>query len=135
MSAGPPVVVDTSVWIDFFSPRPGPAGDELRRMIAAAEPVIVTGIIVTEILQGLVRDVASGRAEYAVLVGEPWQGRGLGNLLTGYCLKHLDHGQIHEVYAITGRTNVRMIRVFQRYGFDLGPAPDPTLLLATKQVS
>ncbi len=83
----------------------------------------------------LVRDVASGRAEYAVLVGEPWQGRGLGNLLTGYCLKHLDHGQIHEVYAVTGRTNVRMIRVFQRYGFDLGPALDPTLLLATKQVS
>ncbi len=27
-------------------------------MIAAAEPVVLTGIIVTEILQGLVRDVA-----------------------------------------------------------------------------
>ena len=59
MSAGPPVLVDTSVWIDFFSSRPGSAGGELRRMIAAGEPIIVTGIIVTEILQGLVRDGAT----------------------------------------------------------------------------
>lgn len=59
MSTAGPVLVDTSVWIDFFNPRPGPAGDELRRMIAAAESVVLTGIIVTEILQGLVRDVAT----------------------------------------------------------------------------
>lgn len=58
MSAAGPVLVDTSVWIDFFAPRPGAAGAELRRMIASAEPVVLTGIIVTEILQGLVRDVA-----------------------------------------------------------------------------
>ncbi len=59
MSAAGPVLVDTSVWIDFFNPRPGPAGNELRRLIAAAEPVVLTGIVVTEILQGLVRDVAT----------------------------------------------------------------------------
>ena len=58
MSVAGPVLVDTSVWIDFFSPRPGPAGTELRRMIQTADPVVLTGIIVTEILQGLVRDVA-----------------------------------------------------------------------------
>lgn len=59
MSAAGTVLVDTSVWIDFFGPRPGPAGRELRRMIAAAEPVVLTGIVVTEILQGLVRDVVT----------------------------------------------------------------------------
>lgn len=59
MSAAGPVMVDTSVWVDFFSPRPGAAGRELRRIIDTAEPVVLTGIIVAEILQGLVRDAAA----------------------------------------------------------------------------
>ena len=53
------ILVDSSVWIDFFRPTPGPAGKELRRMIADAEPFAITGIVVTEILQGLTRDVAA----------------------------------------------------------------------------
>jgi predicted nucleic acid-binding protein len=51
------ILVDTSVWIDFFSPSPGRAGSELRWMIEEAEPFALTGVIVTEILQGLRRDV------------------------------------------------------------------------------
>lgn len=50
------ILVDTSVWIDFFRPRPGNAGTELRRIIADSEPVALTGMVVTEILQGLTRD-------------------------------------------------------------------------------
>lgn len=56
MSVASPILVDTSVWVDFFSRSPGVAGAELRRLIADAEPVVLTGIVVTEILQGLVRD-------------------------------------------------------------------------------
>ena len=55
------ILVDSSVWIDFFSSSPGVAGNELRRMIADAEPFALTGAVVTEILQGLTRDV--GRIE------------------------------------------------------------------------
>jgi predicted nucleic acid-binding protein len=51
------ILVDSSVWIDFFSPLPGRAGKELRRMIAYAEPFAITGVVVSEILQGLTRDV------------------------------------------------------------------------------
>ncbi|HSZ21127.1 MAG TPA: PIN domain nuclease [Candidatus Acidoferrum sp.] len=51
------ILVDTSVWIDFFRPAPGRAGAELRRMIEEAEPFALTGVIVTEILRGLRRDV------------------------------------------------------------------------------
>lgn len=49
--------MDTSVWIDFLSSSPSPAGAELRRMVADAEPFALAGIVVTEILQGLRRDV------------------------------------------------------------------------------
>ena len=52
------ILVDSSVWIDFFSPQPGPSGKELRRMIADAEPFAIAGVVVAEILQGLTRDVA-----------------------------------------------------------------------------
>jgi predicted nucleic acid-binding protein len=51
------ILVDTSVWIDFFSSSPGRAGRELRRMIHEVEPLALTGVVVTEVLQGLTRDV------------------------------------------------------------------------------
>jgi len=53
------ILIDTSVWIDFLSPSPGPAGAELRRMIEEGEPFALTGIVVAEVLQGLTRDAAS----------------------------------------------------------------------------
>ena len=52
------ILVDSSVWIDFFSSSPGRAGNELRRMISDAEPFALTGVVVTEILQGLTREVS-----------------------------------------------------------------------------
>jgi predicted nucleic acid-binding protein len=50
------ILVDSSVWVDFFSSSPGPAGAELRRMIEEAEPFALTGIVVAEVLQGLTRN-------------------------------------------------------------------------------
>jgi len=51
------ILVDSSVWIDFLSSSPSSAGAELRRMIADAEPFALTGVVITEVLQGLKRDV------------------------------------------------------------------------------
>jgi predicted nucleic acid-binding protein len=51
------ILVDTSVWVDFFSSSKSRAGAELRRMIADAEPFALSGVIVSELLQGLKRDV------------------------------------------------------------------------------
>lgn len=52
-------LVDSSVWVDFFSSSPGRAGAELRRMIEDSEPFTLTGVVVAEVLQGLTRDSAS----------------------------------------------------------------------------
>jgi predicted nucleic acid-binding protein len=52
------ILVDSSVWIDFFRSTPGRAGRELRRLISEAEPLALTGVVLTEILQGLRRDVS-----------------------------------------------------------------------------
>ena len=50
------ILVDSSVWIDFFSSKPGQGGHELRRMIEESEPFAMTGVVVAEVLQGLTRD-------------------------------------------------------------------------------
>jgi len=52
------ILVDSSVWVNFFSQSPGRAGAELRRMIEAGESFFLTGIVIAEILQGLTRDPA-----------------------------------------------------------------------------
>ena len=52
------ILVDSSIWVDFFSSSPGKAGRELRRMIQESEPFALTGVVVTEVLQGLTRDAA-----------------------------------------------------------------------------
>jgi predicted nucleic acid-binding protein len=51
------ILVDSSVWVDFFSSSPGSAGGELRRMIEDSEPLALTGVVAAEVLQGLTRDV------------------------------------------------------------------------------
>lgn len=50
------ILVDSSVWVDFFASTPGRAGGELRRMIADAEPFALTRVVVAEVLQGFTRD-------------------------------------------------------------------------------
>jgi predicted nucleic acid-binding protein len=53
------ILVDSSVWVDFFSSSPGRAGAELRRMIEESEPFALTGVVVAEVLQGLTKDSGS----------------------------------------------------------------------------
>lgn len=50
------ILVDSSVWVDFFRSSPGRAGSELRRMITDSEPFALAGLAVAEVLPGLTRD-------------------------------------------------------------------------------
>ncbi len=52
------ILVDSSVWIDFFSSVPGRAGNELRQLIGDAEPLTLTGVVVMEVLQSVTRDAS-----------------------------------------------------------------------------
>ncbi len=51
------ILVDTSVWIDFFNSSQGPAGNEMERLIRSNAPLALTGLVVVEVLQGLRRDI------------------------------------------------------------------------------
>jgi len=45
------VVVDTSIWIDFFN-RPGSEGQREVDRLLAADRVVIAGVILAELLQG-----------------------------------------------------------------------------------
>jgi predicted nucleic acid-binding protein len=47
------IVVDTSVWIDVLNDTPAPQAGRCVELIESGEPVALTDIILTEVLQGL----------------------------------------------------------------------------------
>jgi predicted nucleic acid-binding protein len=51
------ILVDSSVWIDFLNSNRGRAGNELERLIRSGAELVLSGAIVTEVLQGLRREV------------------------------------------------------------------------------
>jgi acetyltransferase len=65
----------------------------------------------------LMTDLNHTTAEYAVIVPDPWQGKGVGGLLLDYCLEVAARWGISEVIAETDPANVRMLSMFRRRGF------------------
>ena len=55
------ILVDTSVWIDFFAGRDLPHVATLEQLILDNEDLALCGIILTEILQGIVDDTTHRR--------------------------------------------------------------------------
>ena len=55
--------------------------------------------------------------EFAVLVADRWQDRGLGGCLTDYCLEISKRWGLARVVAQTTRDNTRMLAIFEKRGF------------------
>ena len=49
------VLVDTSVWVDFFNGHAGSHADTLARLIREEVDLVTCGLVVAEVLQGLRR--------------------------------------------------------------------------------
>jgi acetyltransferase len=83
--------------------------------------------IVAEIAEGerrklvgvgrLIADPDHETVEYAVLVADAWQNRGLGGLLTSYCSEIARHWKLKRIVAETDPSNYRMVALFRNRGF------------------
>ena len=55
------MIVDTSVWIDLLNCRSTPQATQLARALEDDEPVLVPGLVLTEVLQGLSNEASATR--------------------------------------------------------------------------
>jgi acetyltransferase len=67
----------------------------------------------------LVADPDARRGEYAVLMVDAWQGKGIGTQITNYCVDIARNLGLEEVHAETLPENTRMIAVFRHCGFEV----------------
>ncbi|MEM6331253.1 MAG: GNAT family N-acetyltransferase, partial [Planctomycetota bacterium] len=79
----------------------------------------------------IIREPDGLSAEYAVLVADDYQGKGLGLALTSSCLDVARGMGVERVIGTTAADNTRMIATFVENGFTVEPkADDPSLVVA-----
>ncbi len=83
----------------------------------------------------LVADANHEVAEYAVIVVDRWHGRGLGGLLTDYCLEVARRWGIKKVVAETSKDNARMLATFRNRGFDFNEKADQDVVLVSRPLA
>lgn len=72
------IVVDSSVWIDYFNGRPTPQTDLLDSLLGH-EPIVMGDLVLTEVLQGFLEDedFKEAQALLDTLLFEPMLGKDL----------------------------------------------------------
>lgn len=65
----------------------------------------------------LIADPYNETAEYAIVVGDPWQGQGLGTMMTRYILEIARERGIKKVIAYALEDNTSMLNLFRKFKF------------------
>jgi acetyltransferase len=72
----------------------------------------------------LIADPYNETAEFAIVVGDPWHGQGLGQRLMEYILQIARERGIRKVVASLLLENTIMKRLLEKHGFSLTPSED-----------
>jgi acetyltransferase len=73
-------------------------------------------------------------AEFCVLVADPWQGKGLGSLLTELALRMGKERGVKRVLVEVVSENVTIINFLRKRGFRFRRDPDGLIFLGEKQL-
>jgi acetyltransferase len=82
----------------------------------------------------LVVDPDYEQADYAVLIADDFQRRGLGSLLTQKSLEICRRLGLKRICSETTASNHSMLHIYAKYGFEVKLAEDPTIVLAAKEL-
>jgi len=82
----------------------------------------------------LVADPDLETVEYAVLVSDMWQNRGLGGMLTDACLRIAGEWGMRTVYAQTTTDNPRMVHLFENRQFRIDHSSDGSVVDVEKEL-
>ena len=108
----------------------------LARVIISSSSGVPTSLTSCELsLAGrLIADPNHDSFEYAILVADKYQDKGLGGILTDYCMEIAQQWGVKRIFAITTTDNPRMISVFRKRGFEIKPDPDGSTVDASKNL-
>ncbi|HJX02223.1 MAG TPA: bifunctional acetate--CoA ligase family protein/GNAT family N-acetyltransferase [Candidatus Bathyarchaeia archaeon] len=82
----------------------------------------------------LILEASGKRGEFAVVVGDQWQGKGLGSKLTGYIIEIGKDMGLEIIYGYVSSNNTKMIDLCTRKGFKMEPV-DEEVTKATLKLS
>lgn len=72
----------------------------------------------------LMSDPDGREAEFAMAVGDPWQGKGLGEKLLKYCISIADERGIRRLWGIVLAENTAMLSLARKLGFTITRSTD-----------
>ncbi len=75
----------------------------------------------------LIIDPDKNAGEYAVVVGDPWQGLGLGEKLTDAIIGVAEDKELDYIYGTIMKENTRMINLVEKMGFEIEEESDETV--------
>lgn len=90
-------------------------------LITEAEKTKIIGI------GRLIADPDHETVEYAVLITDSWQNRELGSLLTDFCMDIARNWKLKKFVAQTTTDNARIIKMFEKRGFEVAFNNDSTV--------
>jgi len=67
----------------------------------------------------IIEDDKKNDAEFAIVVADPWQRKGLGKILTNYILEIAKHRNIKKVYADFLKDNYIMKKILKKRRFEI----------------
>ncbi|MFG0262687.1 MAG: GNAT family N-acetyltransferase [Novipirellula sp. JB048] len=82
----------------------------------------------------LVADADHHEVEFAILIADAWQGRGLGSTMMDYCLKVSEQWGVKQIIAEIAPQNRRMLVMFAQRGFKLNRSFAADVVVAKKRL-
>ncbi|RLG03529.1 MAG: hypothetical protein DRN54_02725, partial [Thaumarchaeota archaeon] len=76
----------------------------------------------------LIMDPSRRRGEFAVVVADDFQGKGLGTKLVDMLIQIADEKKLESIYGIVMPENTRMIELCRRLGFDIRYTPEEVIV-------
>ena len=73
----------------------------------------------------VISDPDGRRAEFSIMVGDPWQGKGVGAKLLDKCLRIAKQRGIQTIWGIVLRENTQMIALGRKLGFKSSRTDEP----------
>jgi acetyltransferase len=123
----------TSVYYRFFSPLKSLSPNMLARFTQIDYDREVALVALEENTSKkrmlgaarVISDPDGRRAEFSIMVGDPWQGKGVGAKLLDKCLRIAKQCGVQTIWGIVLRENTQMIALGRKLGFKASRTDEP----------